>query len=222
MSKTSKEPTGPYNPFYGCAIIFMAALIFGGILGWSFYSLTKQDSEIAKFTVEKPVPLVHKPLAEAELTALKTKLATFAEAAKAAKPATLTLSLAEINALMEIAPDGGFGKYTEMMAFKALKPGDSLVADVCLPLNKMRYWEGKRYAIGEATFVLDITKEMGPDLHIVSLTIPGKTVNEGFMQTFASSRWLTPYQKLPALTPIMKGIQKATVTNEGVVLSTMP
>ena len=222
MSKITKEPTGLFSPFYGCAIIAMAALIFGGIVSWSLYSLSKQDSEIAKFTDEKPIPLAHKKLTDAETEALKTKVKAFADAAAASKPATLILSVNELNALVELAPDTGFGNYKDMISFAELKPGDSLVADVCLPLNKLKYWEGKRYAIGQATFVLDITKDMGPDLHIVKLVIPGKTVSEGFMQTFSSSRWLTPYQKLPALAPIMKGVQKAVVTAEGVVLSTTP
>ena len=222
MTKITKEPTGPYNPFYGCAIISMAALIFAFIVGWSLYSLSKQDSEIAKFTVEQPIKLTRKTFGESEVAALKAKVKAFADDAVAPKAATLKLSLDELNALVELAPDSGFGNYKDMIVFKALKPGDSLVADVCLPLNKLKYWEGKRYAIGEATFALDITQDSGPDLHITGLAIPGKTVNQGFMETFSNSRWLTPYHKLPALAPAMKAVRKATVTADGVVLSTTP
>ncbi len=223
MTKITKEPTGSFSPFYGCAIITMAAMIFGGIVTWSAYSFLKQDSEIAKFTVEQPAPLARQSLPVADQAAFKTKLSAFAEAATAGKPATLTLNLAELNTLIELAPDTGYGNYKEMISFKALKPGDTLIGDVCLPLNKAKFWEDKkRYAIGEASFVLDITKDAGPDLHVTALSIPGKTVNDGFIQTLSSSRWLTPYQKLPAFTPILKAIKKATVTAEGVVLSTTP
>ena len=223
MTKTIKEPTGEFNPFYGCAIMAMAALLFGGIVTWSAYSFLKQDSEIAKFTVDAPVPLARQSLPAADQAAFKTKLATFAEAATSGKPATLTLNLAELNTLVELAPDTGFGSYKDMIFFKALKPGDALIGDVCLPFNTAKFWEGKkRYAIGEATFVLDITKDSGPDLHVTTLAVPGKPVNQGFIETLSSSRWLTPYQKLPALAPALKAIKKATVTAEGVVLSTTP
>lgn len=222
MTPITKEPTGSYSPFYGCAIIAMAAMIFGGIIAWSAYSFLKQDSEIAKFTVDQPAPLLRQALSVPDQAALKTKLSAFAEQALAGKPATLTLSLVELNTLTELAPDTGYGNYKDMIAFKALKPGDTLMADVCLPFNA-KFWENKkRYAIGEAAFVLDITKDTGPDLHVTSLSVPGKPVSEGFIQTLSFSRWLTPYQKLPALAPVMKAIKKATVTADGVVLSTTP
>ncbi|MDB6075709.1 MAG: hypothetical protein JWO89_3349 [Verrucomicrobiaceae bacterium] len=223
MTKIIKEPTGSFSPFYGCAIMAMAAMLFGGIISWSAYSFLKQDSEIAKFTVDQPAPLARQSLPAADQAAFKAKLNTFAEAATAGKPATLTLSIAELNTLIELAPDTGYGNYKDMIAFKALKPGDTLMGDVCLPFNTAKFWEDKkRYAIGEAAFVLDITKEAGPDLHVTALSVPGKTVNDGFIQTLSSSRWLTPYQKLPALAPTLKAIKKATVTAEGVVLSTTP
>ena len=220
MTKITKEPTGSYNPFYGCAIMSMAALIFGGIVVWSVFSLSTQDSEIAKFTVEHAAPPVRAALSATDLTAFKARLAAFAEAATAAKPATLTVSLPELNALIDLAPDTGYGSFKEMLAFKALKPGDSLVADVCLPLNKLKFWEGKRYATGEATFAVEITKDGGPDLHLTALSIPGKEVNPGFIDAFASWRWLTSYHKRPAFEPVMKAVKKISVTADGVVLST--
>ena len=220
MSKITKEPTGPYNPFYGCAIMVMAALIFGGMIGWSIYSFTQQDAQIAKFTVEHPVQLIRQTVGEAGLPALKARLNTFAEAALAARPATLTLTVPELNSLIELAPDTGFGNFKEMIAVTAVKPDNTLVAEVCLPLNKAKFWEGKRYAVGEAAFVVEIVKDTGPDLRLTSLTVPGKVVSPGFIEAFSSWRWLTPYQKMAAFTPVMKGIKKISVTSAGVVLST--
>ena len=166
MTKITKEPTGPYSPYYGCAIMLMAVLIFGGIVVWSLYSLTKQDSEIAKFTVEQAAPPARNVLKGAELDAFKARLEEFRKAAVAALPAKITLSIQELNTLIELAPDTGYGGFKEMLAVKAAKPADQLVADVCLPLNKMKFWEGRRYAIGEATFAVDVTKDMGPDMRL--------------------------------------------------------
>lgn len=220
MPKITKEPTGTYSPFYGCAIMLMAALIFGGIIGWSLYSFVQQDSQIAKFTVEHPVPPMRQTVSEAELPALKARLSAFSEAALAAKPATLTLSVPELNSLIELAPDTGFGNFKEMIAVKALKADNTLVADVCLPLNKAKFWEGKRYAVGDATFVAEIINDIGPDLRLTSLTVPGKAVSPGFVEAFSTWHWLTPYQKIASLTPVMKAIKKVSVTSAGLVLST--
>ncbi len=220
MSKLTKEPTGQFSPYYGCAIMLIAILVFGGMLGWGFYSLSRQDADIAQFTVEHPVPPMGLKLGEAELPALKAKLAAFAEEEKAHRPATLSLSVAELNSLIDLAPDTGAGSFREMIAFKALKPDHELVADVSLPLNKMKFWEGRRYAVGEATFTSEIVKDTGPDLRLTTLTIPGKPVNEGFLNALSSWHWLTPYQKLPALAPVFKEVKNISVTSSGVVLST--
>ncbi len=222
MTKITKEPTGTYNPFYGCAIMIMAALIFGGMVAWSIYSLTKQDSEIAKFTVEQPAPPTRKVITGPELDAFKARLEEFRKAAVAALPAKLVLSVQELNTLIELAPDTGYGGFKEMLAFKTAKPSDQLVADVCLPLNKMKFWEGRRYAIGEATFVVEVTKDTGPDMRLASLSIPGKQVSQGFVDAFSSWHWLSPYHKLPALQPVMSHVRKVSVTAEGVELSTTP
>ncbi|MDB6140490.1 MAG: hypothetical protein JWO94_3562 [Verrucomicrobiaceae bacterium] len=224
MTKITKEPTGSFSPFYGCAIMAMAALMFGGIVGWSLYTLTKQDSAIAKFTVEQPAPPARQSLSVADQAAFITKLNAFAQDATAGKPVTLVLSLPELNTLIDLAPDTGYGNFKEMIAFTSLKPGDSLVANVSLPLNKLKYWEGKRYAVGEATFVTEMSKDKdgGPDLRLTALTIPGKDVSTGFIDAFASWHWLSPYHKLPAFEPVMKAVKKISVTEQGVVLSTVP
>ena len=220
MPKITKEPTSPFNPFYGCAIMAMAVMIFGGMVGWGVYSLTQQDAQIALFTVEHPVQPIRDTVAEADVPALKARISAIADAATAAKAATLTLTVPELNSLIELAPDTGVGNFKEMIAVRSLKPDNTLVADVCLPLNKMKFWEGRRYAVGQATFVVEIVKDSGPDLRLTSLTVPGKTVSSGFIDAFSAWHWLTPYQKVASLTPVMKAVKKISVTADGVVLST--
>ena len=220
MAQLSKQPTSTYNPFFGCAIMSMAAILFIGIVAWSLYSLLKQDSEIAKFTVEQAVPLVNSPLSDDAKTALLARTKTFADAAKASKPATLDLSIAELNALIDAAPDSGYGSFREMILFTATKPADgALAANVCLPLNKARFWEGKRYAVGEAVFKVELSDD-GPDVRLTALSVPGKVVSEGFIGAFAGWRWITPYQKIEPVGPVLKGIKNIQVTASGITLST--
>lgn len=222
MASITKTPTAPYNPFFGCGIIASAALVFGGIIAWSLYSLTTQDREIAKFTVEQPVKPVPVKVMGPELEALKQRLTTFGQEVKAARPARLVLTVAELNTLTDLAPDTGYGNFAEIIAFKSATEGKELVADVCFPMNKMKFWEGKRYAVGEATFGTVIVNETGPDIKLHSLTVPGKVVNPGFVDTFSSLSLLAPYHKLEALAPIMKAIKSVKVTSKGVELSTTP
>ena len=102
MSKVSKQPTAPFNPFYGCVIMLSAITVFGAIITWSYYSLSKQDSEISKFTVEQPVkPDAQRPDA-AGIEALKQRLVAFAQQIADKKSSMIDLSVAELNALMEL------------------------------------------------------------------------------------------------------------------------
>ena len=222
MSAYSKQPTAPFNPLYGCAIMMIAILVFGGIIAWAFYSLTTQDREIAKFAVEQPVkPTAQRP-DEAGMADLKRRLSEFATQTAGKQPASIVLTTQELNALMDLAPDTGYGKFTDMIAFKSVRDGKVLVADVCFPLNKAKFWEGKRYAVGEATFTVEIVKDRGPDMKLASLIVPGKEVSAGFLEAFGGWHWLTPYQKLETLAPTLKAITKVSITSTGIELVSQP
>ena len=54
MARVEKVPVSSFSPFYGCAIMIMAALVFGGIIAWSAYSLFQQDKAIAVFAENQP------------------------------------------------------------------------------------------------------------------------------------------------------------------------
>lgn len=219
MAGPSKQPTAPFNPFFGCAVMLIVVTTLVGIVLWSLYSLRTQDNAIAKFTVDQPVALNAVKVAEADRQALMDTLKAFAEGARAGKTGKLELSIAELNTLMEIAPDSGYGKFTDILAFKGTRPeSQSLVADVCFPMNKMKFWEGQRYAVGEAEFKPAIVKDAGADMKLISLTVPGKEVEPKFVEALGGWHWLTPYQKLEALTPVFKAITKVEVTVGGVTL----
>jgi hypothetical protein len=220
MAGISKQPTAPYNPFFGCAVMVIVAATLLGIVAWSFYALTTQDQAINQFTVDQPVALHPVRLTETETSALLESLKPFATAAAAGTATTVELTIAELNTLIAIAPDSGYGQFTELIAFKSAQPEEQLlVADVCLPMNRMKFWEGKRYAVGEAAFKPDIVAEMGADMKLVSLSVPGKPVEPKFVESLGGWHWLTPYQKLEKLAPVFKAINRIEVTSGGVRLS---
>jgi len=220
MAAHTKQPTAPFNPFFGCAVLAIVVCTLAGIVLWSLYALRTQDNAIAKFTVEQPVTLNPVRLSEPDSAALVEEVIKFADAVRSGQPATLDLSIPELNTLLHIAPDTGYGKFTELIAFKAAQPEEQfLVADVCLPLNKMKFWEGQRYAAGEAEFKPDIVAEAGADMKLVSLTVPGKEVEPKFVEALGGWHWLTPYQKLEKFTPVFKAITKVEVTSGGITLT---
>lgn len=222
MSKLVKQPTAPFNPFYGCAIMFMVVAMGVGGIWWIYHVGKTMDEAISQFTVDHPVkPVAVKPDA-AGVAALKTRVEAFAKDARASKVATLALSIPELNALVELAPDSGYGNFSDILAFQSVKAGGPLMAEVCLPMNKNPLVGGKRYAIGQAAFQVEIVNETGPDLKLTALEVPGKTVLPEFVQLFSSYSLLAPYHKLEALAPVMKAIKLVKMTDTGVELSTQP
>ena len=220
MSKLIKQPTAPYNPFFGCAILIMIVTMVVGVVTWSYYSFSTQDKAIGEFTVNNMVTLTPVKVPDGEVESLKILIRDFAKGVTAGKTGALELSIAEINTLLAIAPDTGYGDFTQMVAFKSTDvASQTLLADVCLPMNKMKFWEGKRYAVGEASFKPDIVKDAGADMKLVQLNVPGKPVNPKFNEALAGWYWLTPYQKLEVLTPVFKAISKVEVTANGIKIS---
>ena len=221
MARIQKIPTADFNPFYGCAIMLLAALTFGGIIAFSAYSLFSQDKAIAAFAAESPVKLPAVELTPEAKTALLQRLSDFATAAQAGKPAELTLSIAELNAVVLLAPDSGYGTYTELVRFESTDPAkNTITGQVSLPMNNIKFWEDKkRYLNGSATFLLYIHEE-GIDAKVVDVKVPGKEVAEGFITGMEIWPWVAPYRKIESLCSVLKAIQKITVSAGGVTFST--
>lgn len=221
MARIQKVPTGEFSPFYGCAIMSLAALVFGGIIAWSAYSLITQDKAIAVFTVDEPekMPVVEiTPEAKATLT---KRFTDFAAAVAAGQGAELSLSVAELNAMLTMAPDSGYGTYTELLRFEKTDPTKSTITGrISLPMNRLKFWEGKkRYLNGHATFLVYVHEE-GIDAKVVDIKVPGKEVAEGFVAGMEIWPWVAPYRKIEPLGATLKAVKKVTVTADGITLST--
>jgi hypothetical protein len=221
MAKIQKVPTGEFSSYYGCYIIVMAAFVFFGIIAWSAWSFFKQNEEIGKFTVDEPVKFEVKALPEVEMKTLREKLAAFGEAAKAGTPAVLSLTLDEMNAVIQIAPDSGYGSYKDIVHLKKTDPANNrLIADLSMPLRGLESWKVKtRYMIAEGVFLMQVHEE-GIDAKLIDVMIPGKTVPPGFVDNLQIWTWIAPYRKLEPLGSMLKGVKKVTVTAEGITMST--
>jgi hypothetical protein len=215
-----KQPRGPFSPYFGCLIF--AVIFVGGalLLGLAYYSLTSQDAAIAAFTLDAPKVLVPQLPTEVERAAFVQRVAAFRTAVGEKKAAVLEMGVAELNALIQDAPASDYGGFKEMVCFvSADAEKQELLAEVCLPLNRVKFWEGKRYAIGQAGLKPMVAEKVGLDLQLKSLTVPGKVVSQDFVDRLMLWHWLTPYTKMEGVGTVLAAISAAEVTATGVKLT---
>lgn len=223
MAKIEKTPTSGYSPYYGCYIIAMAAFMFAGMIGWTAWSFFAQNKAISLITQDEQVKLPDVLLTPDQESALLARLAAFGEASKAGRPAELSLTLDDLNQIVRLAPDSGYGTYREIVRFTKTDPAkNTLIASLCMPIKKLKFWEGKfRYLVGEGVFQIEVHEE-GVDAKLIDVRVPGKPVPAGFVGNLPTWPWVAPYRKQEPLGTMLKGIKKATVTADGLNLSTTP
>lgn len=217
MDKIQKVPTSEFHSGYGCIIMSAVVGVFVFIIWWGYYTLTTMDAAIAAITQSAPAKLPD----VAAVPDLEKKLTDFSALANAGKPATMKLSVADLNSMLTLAPDGGSGSYKDMIRVKSLDAAkQTLITDVSLPMNK-KFWEdSKRYLVGEVDYTLEMT-ELGPDAKVSAVRVPGKTIPEEMVKGMAMYGVMGPYQNDKTLGPVLKAIQKYQVESDGLVLSTV-
>jgi hypothetical protein len=219
MAKIEKVPTAEFHSGYGCIIMTAVVAVVAFIVWWSWYSLVTMDKEIGLLTQSTSVVMPQ----VAPQPGLEQRLADFAKAANAGQTVALTLTVAELNALLLLAPDGGNGTYKDMLRVKSLDAAKSLiVTDASLPMNTAKFWEDtKRYLVGEIDFAVEMTA-LGPDTKVSAVRIPGKTVPEGMLKGMQMYGYLAPYQTHPTIGPVLKAIKQVKIEANGLRLSTEP
>ncbi|CAN5907653.1 hypothetical protein BH11VER1_BH11VER1_36090 [soil metagenome] len=216
---SQNEPKISSSPLYGCAILLIAACTFGGIVGWTLYSGYRQDKEIGFFTVDKAEALPVANLDAAQKDALSQRLKTFAESAKKGEKVVLELTMDDLNALLVLAADSEVGDYRSIVWFTGIDAtGKLLMADLCWPMNGLFLkGESKRYLVGQGGFEPTFDNKSF-DLHIVTLTVPGKTVSPGFLRNLGNWPWLNLAKLKPEIAAVLGKITAFEVVSEKRVL----
>ena len=219
MTKTRKDPTGGYNPFFGCAILVIVICTFGGIVGWVLYSGYRQDKEIGMFTVDNAEPLPSPALSPNLKATLVTKLITFGESARANQPASLSLTWEELNALLEIAAEFEVADYRGIVAFTGIDGAKKeLLADLRWPMNRLSLSDkSKRFLVGEGGFK-PVIENGSFDLKIDTLSVPGKEVSYGFLRNLQTWPWLNLAKLKPQIAETMKKVTSWDIPADGSVL----
>lgn len=220
MAKIVKTPTGEFHSGYGCIIMTAAVGVFSFLAWWMFYYVPiTLDKEIAAISQDTPATLPQ----IAPVTGLQEKLAAFAKAASAGTPATLTLSIPELNALLLLTPDAATGGYKDMLRVRGLDAEKSLIlTDASLPMNTARFWEEKkRYLVGQIDFLTEKTA-LGPDIKVVAVRVPDKKVPEEMIKGMQMYGYFGPYHNDATLGPIFKAIREFKVQPDSIVITTGP
>ena len=211
-----KEPVSGSNPFYGCAILIIAACTFGGIIGYTLYSGYKQNKEIESFTEHDAPPLPVVALADTDRTELQGKLDSFTQVAKNKKPVTLTLSVEELNQLITLAGEKEVADYRGIIRFTGLdaKAG-RILADIRWKMNNLPFSKAPdRFLVGSAVFVPKVGNGTF-DLYIETVTVPNKTVSPGFVGQLQNIPWLNLAKLKPEFADVMKLVSAFKFTEDG-------
>ena len=220
-TKTVKEPTGQSNPFYGCAILIIAVLTFGGSAFWMFvYTPLMQNKEIAQFTVNHAPPLPPSTVTEADKQAMREKLEAFSKVALNDKPVTLTLTPQDLNTIIELAGEAGIVDYRGMVHFRGFSAGaKSIEADIRWKMNHLPLVEAPdRFLAGRAIFK-PVVENGSLELHIDSVEVPGKTVSEGFVKQLRNWPWLNAAKLKPEVSqPLAKVTGHDFATNNSLLI----
>lgn len=216
MSQAQKEPTGPFNPLYGCAILVIAICTFGGIVGWTLYSGYRQDKEIGQFTTDNAPPLPTPTPTEEQKTALLTKLDSFDDATANGKAVPLLLSVEELNTLLVVAGEKEVADYRGIARFTAIDPQSQLlIADLCWQMNRLPGSNGpKRFLVGTGGFK-PVIENNSLDLHIETLTVPGKPVSEGFLRNLKAWPWLNLAKLKPHVKAVLEKVTSFEFSPDG-------
>ena len=205
--RTMKEPTSTSSPYYGCAILLIAVLTFGGSAFWMFiYTPLMQNREIEQFTVNDPPPLPAPAATEADVQVLRGKLETFSSLALKGKPVTLTLTPADLNTLIGLAGEAGIVDYRGMVHFREFHAGaKSIEADIRWKMNHLPLVKAAdRFLAGRAVFK-PVVENGALELRIESVEVPGKQVSEGFLKQLHNWPWLNAAKLKPEVSaPLAK------------------
>ena len=219
MSKVEKVPTGSFSPFYGCTILIIGVLTFGGMVSWVLYSGYKQNQEIGLFTVDNPEPLPAPEISPEQKTSLQTKLRSFSELALLDKPTSLTLSVAELNVLVTLTAEAEVADYRGIVLFTGIDPkSKELLAKLHWPMNKLSLKEdAKRYLVGDGTFIPFVDKG-ALELRIENVFVPGKPVSEGFLNNLRQWPWLNLAKTKTEIADVLGKIKTIDFTPDGTAL----
>lgn len=218
------------SPFAGCAILIAALAVMVFLIGFSVLTLFRQSDEIAKFTVEKPVPIEVTPIdnQDAALNDLARRVEAFRQQLAGDTAASLALTADDLN--LAIAAYAAFKELRGTFRVLAIE-GDKLRIAISFPLNgRPRFTrEGETGWITSDSRYLNGTLVARPALlkrevvlSLDTLEVPGKQVAPEFINQMSPYRITERYLTDSVIGPAMAKLTRVEVIDGKVILSRNP
>ena len=197
-------------------------LVLGGYMIWTLNGQLKEIRQFAD-TEAKPV-LPVQPTAD-QITALRAKIDAFGAAVGRNEKAALNLSVEEINSLLASEPEAAPMKQNA----KVESIGDTVKVQISVAMNGTPFSGERLYINGMADLFPEKNAELGIKLLTRSLTIPGKTVSEGFLDHYKQNNHLDTLlldglrnSKNPAILEVLKKLTTVRLEAGSAVLEFSP
>ncbi len=225
MSDLAASPTKDRRFTPGCLMFMVGGVWLLALGGWMIYSLFQQVKEIRAFADSAAKQVVPAQPTGEELSALRARLAAFSTAAASKTAASLRLSAGDLNALLA-TEEPLVGMKESALVEEITAEGIRLRISVGmngLPLTGERFWLN-----GLADVSPSAQKEKGILLATKNLSVPGKTVSEGFIQHYQENGHLDTLLMAPyrtegsAVLDILKTITTVRTEAGAVVVEFAP
>jgi hypothetical protein len=218
------------SPFAGCAIFIAAFVVMVFLIGFSVITLFRQFNEIAKFTVEKPVPIEISSTEgkEAELSNLAERVENFRQQLAGEGETSLSLSTDDLN--LAIASYDAFKELRGTFHVLGIE-GETVRIAISFPLNgKPRLTkDGEKGWITSDSRYLNGTLVARPTLmkkevvlKLDTIEVPGMKVAPEFIDQMSPYRITERYLGDKIIGPVMGKLTRVTIADGKVVLTRTP
>lgn len=214
------------SPFAGCAIFICVGVMMIFLIVISIVTFFRQYKEIAKFTDEKPVPVVISTIEgrEAEVNRLSERLETFRQDLIDGKDSTISLTPDDLNTAVAIYEPLKDFRGT----FRIQEIGEKdLRITTSFPLNGMPRLarEGESGGFTTDPRYLNGTIIAHPELfegevvlQISDIQVPGKTVAKEFIERMSPYRITERYKTDAVIGAAMKKLTAVEISGGNVIL----
>ena len=209
----------------GC-LMFVVGGVWLIVLGaWMIWSLYAQLREIRTFadTVAKPVQ--HATPDAPTIKALEARINAFGAAVGRKEQAALRLTVEDINNLLGSADAAKSVK--EIARVESI--GETLHLQVSVMMNGVPFSGERLYLNGFADLTTDRDSDKGLKLKTRNVTIPGRTVTEGFLEHYKENNHLDTLlldglrqSKDPAIMEVLKKLTTVRLEPGAAVLEYAP
>ncbi|CAN5363987.1 hypothetical protein BH23VER1_BH23VER1_20760 [soil metagenome] len=194
----------PFSPGAGCVIPIVILLIGTFLVGFAIYSFFQQNAAIEAFAAPAPLPIEPGP----PVPGLHHRLQSF----------PLRLTVDDLNSLLATTPE--LEPIRTMIKAEEIADGQ-VTATISFPLNKP-FTEEPRFLNGTLTFVPRVANGEF-FLEPTAITVPGKSVDDGFLAGFRHNRYLDnlllgPFEEDPDTWTKIESINSVTIEDGAIIL----